>query len=152
MEALHKRMFDRTWTWAGQLRTTEKTIGVAPEEIAVRTRDLLDDGRYWLEHETFPPRESALRLHHRLVFVHLFPNGNGRHARLWADWILVRAGDALIDWGGNLGDAGGIRSAYVASLRAAGVALEDHETPRSVARNLGFLTDSFSRVRSTPAN
>jgi Fic-DOC domain mobile mystery protein B len=119
VKALHRRMFDRTWSWAGQFRTTEKTIGVAPEEIAVRARDLLDDGRYWLENGTFAAGESALRLHHRLVWVHLFPNGNGRHARLWANWILLRAGERPIDWGGDLENPSALRQAYIASLRAA---------------------------------
>ena len=116
---LYRRMFDRTWTWAGQFRTTEKTIGVAPEAISMRLRDLLDDGRYWLENGTYPPTECALRLHHRLVYVHLFPNGNGRHARLWANWILLRVGEPMIDWGGALGNADALRSAYIASLRSA---------------------------------
>lgn len=116
---LHERMFDRTWSWAGHFRTTEKTIGVAPEIIPVRLRDLLDDGRYWFENMTFPLEECALRLHHRLVFVHLFPNGNGRHARLWANWILLRAGEPGIDWGAGLGNAGAIRDRYISALKAA---------------------------------
>ena len=119
VKKLHKRMFDRTWSWAGHFRTTEKTIGVVPEEISVRLRDLLDDGRYWLQNGTFPAKECALRLHHRLVFVHLFPNGNGRHSRLWANWILLRAGKPVVDWGGSLGNAGALRREYIASLRAA---------------------------------
>ena len=119
VKKLHKRMFDRTWSWAGHLRTTEKTIGVAPEEISVRLQDLLDDGRYWLQNGTFPAKECALRLHHRLVFVHLFPNGNGRHARLWANWILLGAGKPVVDWGCSLANAGSLRSEYIASLKAA---------------------------------
>ena len=116
---LHERMFDRTWKWAGHFRLREKNIGVAPEQIPGRARDLLDDGRYWLENGTYAPRECALRLHHRLVLVHLFPNGNGRHARLWANWTLLRAGQPLVDWGRGLGNPGAIRSDYIASLRAA---------------------------------
>lgn len=116
---LHKRMFGKTWAWAGKFRTTEKTIGVAPEEISVRLRDLLDDGRYWIEHGTFSMHECALRLHHRLVFIHLFPNGNGRHARLWANWVLIKAGEPPITWGVGLDDAGAIRENYLAALRSA---------------------------------
>lgn len=116
---LHERMFDRTWSWAGRFRTTEKTIGVAPEHIAVRLRDVLEDGRYWLRRGTYPPRECALRLHHRVVYVHLFPNGNGRHARLWANWVLRWVGAPTIDWGAGLDDAGALRGRYIASLRAA---------------------------------
>lgn len=116
---LHARMFGRTWTWAGQFRTTEKTIGVAPEEIPVRLRDLLDDGRFWMDRRIFSPHECALRLHHRLVSIHAFPNGNGRHARLWANWVLIKAGEPPIAWGGGLDDAGSIRKRYIASLRDA---------------------------------
>jgi len=116
---LHERMFDRTWSWAGRFRRTEKTIGVVPWEIPVRLRNLLADGRYWFENGIFSPREGALRLHHRLVLVHLFPNGNGRHARLWANWVLRRAGEPRIDWGGDLDDAGAMRKRYISALRAA---------------------------------
>jgi Fic-DOC domain mobile mystery protein B len=117
---LHERMFDRTWAWAGRFRTTEKSLGVAPEHIAVHLRELLDNGRYGLEHGTFPPRECVLRLHHRMVFLQPFPDGNGRHARLWANWILRKEGEPAIHWGGgSLDRAGSLRSAYIASLRAA---------------------------------
>jgi len=87
---LHKRMFGSTWAWAGAFRTTEKNIGVDPAQIAVRLRDLLEDVRYWIEHNTYPVDEIALRFHHRLVVIHPFPNGNGRHARLMTDVLLKR--------------------------------------------------------------
>lgn len=77
---LHKRLFGKVWSWAGTFRTTEKNIGIDPRQIAVQLRILLDDARYWVEHKTYDPLEAALRLHHRLVYIHLFPNGNGRHA------------------------------------------------------------------------
>lgn len=117
---LHERMFDRSWAWAGRFRTTTKSLGVAPGAVPVQVQELLHDGRYWIEHETFPLRECALRLHHRLVLIHPFPNGNGRHARLWANWVLAKRGGARIDWGGgNLDRPGSLRTAYIASLRAA---------------------------------
>ncbi|MDQ6957340.1 MAG: mobile mystery protein B, partial [Mariprofundaceae bacterium] len=87
---LHKRLFGKIWKWAGTFRKTEKNIGVDPIQIAIQLRQLLDDARYWIEHETYPPMELAARFHHKLVLIHPFPNGNGRHARIMADAILTK--------------------------------------------------------------
>jgi Fic-DOC domain mobile mystery protein B len=96
---LHRRLFGDVWAWAGQFRRTGKNIGVDPNEIAVELRILLDDARYWAEHLTYSPLEAGARLHHRLVKIHLFPNGNGRHARIAADvYIADRFGHVPIDW------------------------------------------------------
>jgi Fic-DOC domain mobile mystery protein B len=117
---LHKRMFDRTWRWAGSFRKTERNLGVAPEQIAPQLRNLLDDARYWLEHTTYSLDECAARFHHRLVSIHCFANGNGRHARLMTDALLKGAGGAPFSWGrGDLVHTGDIRSHYLAALRAA---------------------------------
>jgi len=116
---LHRRMFSGTWKWAGTFRTSDKNIGVPKELIGEELKKLLDDGRYWIEHETFRPWETVLRLHHRMVWVHPFPNGNGRHARLWADLVARRAGASPIDWGGGLQDPGEVRDQYIAALQGA---------------------------------
>lgn len=117
---LHKRMFDRTWRWAGSFRTTERNLGVAPDQIALQLRNLLDDTRYWIEHRVYPVDEAAARFHHRLVSIHCFANGNGRHARLMTDVLLKGVGAAPFSWGsGDLVHAGDVRSDYLAALRAA---------------------------------
>ncbi|APO65750.1 hypothetical protein IE4872_CH00076 [Rhizobium gallicum] len=77
---LHKRMFGDVWKWAGTCRTMARNIGVDAYRIQPDIATLFDDVRYWVEHETYPPDEIAVRLHHRLVAIHPFPNGNGRHA------------------------------------------------------------------------
>ena len=59
---LHRRMFDETWKWAGRYRETEKQIGVLVHEIRNRIPVLLGDARYWLDHETYPPDEIAVRV------------------------------------------------------------------------------------------
>ena len=84
---LHKKLFGDVWSWAGSFRKTEKNIGCDPININVELRNLLDDARYWVEHSTYPPKELAARFHHRLVVIHLFSNGNGRHSRIMADAI-----------------------------------------------------------------
>jgi len=120
IRTLHKRMFGDVWEWAGTFRTTERNIGVGAYRIAVELAGLLSDIRYWIEHETFQPDEIAMRFHHRLVAIHPFPNGNGRHARLAADLLIEGLGGERFSWGGgSLGDVGELRARYVATLRLA---------------------------------
>lgn len=81
---LHGKMFDETWKWAGTYRLTEKNIGVPVHEIRERLVALFRNVRYWIENSTYSADETAVRFHHRLVLIHPFPNGNGRHARdIW---------------------------------------------------------------------
>jgi len=117
---LHRRMFDQTWKWAGIYRATEKNIGIAHYQIRDALGALLGDARYWLEHQTFPPDEIAVRLHHRLVSIHPFANGNGRHARLFAD-VLARIQDKpAFSWGGaDIVAHGDFRRRYIDALQAA---------------------------------
>lgn len=120
LKNLHKRMFGHVWRWAGQYRTTARNIGVDAYRIAPDLHQLLADVRYWIEHQTYPPDEIAVRFHHRLVFIHPFPNGNGRHSRLAADLLIAALGQPRFTWGrANLVEAQATRAAYVAALRAA---------------------------------
>ena len=122
VRTLHKRLFGQVWKWAGTFRKTEKNIGVDPVQIAIQLRQLLDDTRYWIAHETYPPVELAARYHHKLVLIHPFPNGNGRHARIMADAILTKLMDAPgIDWAGGykLEAMNERRDQYIVALRAA---------------------------------
>ncbi|MCM2471310.1 mobile mystery protein B [Agrobacterium vitis] len=120
MRMLHRRMFGEVWQWAGTYRTTERNIGIQAYRIPVELAALLDDARYWVEHETFAVDEIAIRFHHRLVAIHPFPNGNGRHARLAADLLVEKLGAEPFSWGsGSLGDVGELRTRYVAALQAA---------------------------------
>lgn len=120
LKALHKRMFGRVWRWAGQFRRTERNIGVATYRIGVDLGNLLNDCRYWIDHDTYSLDEIAARFHHRLVLIHPFPNGNGRHARMATDLLLVAQGQPRFSWGRlNLVNAGATRRAYVLALRAA---------------------------------
>ena len=117
---LHRRMFDQTWKWAGAYRSTEKNIGIAHYQIREALAALLGDARYWLEHQTYPADEAAVRFHHRLVWIHPFANGNGRHARVMADILVQRQGRPAFTWGGaSIVHAGEFRSRYIQALRAA---------------------------------
>lgn len=117
---LHRRMFGDVWRWAGKYRTTGRNIGVDAFRIAMDLRQLVDDARFWVEHQTYEPDELAVRFSHRLVAIHPFPNGNGRHSRLVADLLARQLGRPPFSWGrDNLIDAGETRARYVAALRAA---------------------------------
>jgi Fic-DOC domain mobile mystery protein B len=118
---LHQRMFDRVWKWAGRFRRTDKNIGIAKEGIGVALRDLCEDTKTQIEHGAYPPDEIACRFHHRLVSIHPFPNGNGRHARLLTDLLLEKVlHRPRFSWGGMHGiPEGDIRAEYLIALRSA---------------------------------
>ena len=118
---LHRRMFDKTWKWAGKFRTSDKNIGCDWTLVAVKLNQLFGNARYWVETETFPPDETAARFHHALVWIHPFPNGNGRHSRMMADALLKQLGQKAFAWGdgGNVVSAREVRARYLAALRAA---------------------------------
>jgi len=120
IKTLHKRMFGKVWGWAGTFRQTDRNIGIDWYRVPAELTAMLDDVRYWVKHQTFPPDEISIRFHHRLVAIHPFPNGNGRHARLMADLMIERLGGKPFSWGaGSLHNIGELRAAYVAALRAA---------------------------------
>ncbi len=120
LRELHARMFGATWRWAGTYRTTGKNIGIEPARIAVEVRDLAENTKAQLAGRTASLDEIAARFHHRLVWIHPFPNGNGRHARLLTDLLLAANGAEPFAWGeSDLERAGEARERYLAALRAA---------------------------------
>lgn len=117
---LHKKMFDQTWAWAGKFRKTNKKIGVDKFVIAIELKKLFVDIQYQLDHQSFKLDEIAARFHHRLVAIHPFPNGNGRHARIAADHLLCINNSKPFSWGGNnLVNPNDTRKKYIDALRKA---------------------------------
>ena len=117
---LHRKMFGDTWKWAGRIRATNKNRGVPFFEVRPRLRQLLGDAQYWSQEGVYSFDEFAMRVHHLLVRIHLFPNGNGRHARLLVDALTIKAGEPELTWGSvNLTEPGEARAAYLDALRAA---------------------------------
>ena len=118
---LHQKLFGAVWDWAGKYRQTEKNIGVDPIYIGIEVRNLLDDVKYWIKHQTYTREEFAARLHHRLVQIHPFVNGNGRHARIFTDAILEQEiSQQPINWSANKSiDDETHRQNYLKALRAA---------------------------------
>ena len=120
LDNLHDRMFRRVWRWAGKHRQSNKNLGIDAYRVPTELRQLVEDCRYWVDNDTYEPDEMATRFHHRLVCIHAYANGNGRHARLATDLLLVALGRKPFSWGRvNLVDAGETRNSYIAALRAA---------------------------------
>lgn len=118
---LHRRMYGDVWKWAGKLRTGNTNLGVDYFLIGAELRQLLEDARYWLAHQTYETGDLAVIFHHRLVKIHLFKNGNGRHARMCADMIAAKYKQRPLSWGGNfdLTEPDALRKRYILALQDA---------------------------------
>lgn len=118
---LHKRMYGDVWKWAGEFRTTQKNIGIPWPQIGIELKVLLDDAIFWIHNETFSPEETAIRFKHRLVSIHCFPNGNGRHSRLMADIIMesIFQKEPFPWHQSKMVDADKTRKEYIKALKAA---------------------------------
>lgn len=118
---LHRRMFNKTWKWAGTFRKSDKNIGCDWTLVAVKLNQLFGNAKFWVENETFASDELAARFHHALVWIHPFPNGNGRHSRMMADALLKQLGQSAFSWGGggSMVSANEVRARYLTALRAA---------------------------------
>jgi Fic-DOC domain mobile mystery protein B len=115
---IHKKMFGGVWAWAGTKRKTNKNIGVDKTQISIETKKLIDDCTFWIENNSFSHEEIVIRFSHRLVKIHLFPNGNGRHSRLVADIMISKVfNKPIFTWGGSdLTKNNSIRKAYMEAI------------------------------------
>ena len=115
---VHEKMFGEVWEWAGTKRKTNKNIGVDKHQITVEIKKLLEDCKYWIDNQTCQPDDISIRFSHRLVKIHIFPNGNGRHSRLIADILISNCfNEPVFSWGrSNLSKGGDIRKKYLEAL------------------------------------
>jgi Fic-DOC domain mobile mystery protein B len=121
IKLVHKKMLGNVWEWAGKFRRSEKNIGVEWIRIGVELKMLLDETKYWIENNTYSSDEIAIRFKHRLVNIHCFPNGNGKHSRLMADIIIESVfGKKVFTWNNsNLVKPDNVRKEYINSIRQA---------------------------------
>ncbi len=124
LRGLHQRMFGDVWRWAGKYRTSGKNIGIPVHQIATGINQLCADAHYWIENKSYSCDELGVRFHHRLVCIHAFPNGNGRHARLMTDILLRANGHEPFTWGSityssEIERESDVRTAYLKALREA---------------------------------
>lgn len=116
---LHRAMFEDVWDWAGRYRLRETNLGIDPNQIAPAVRGLVQDAKAWVELGTYEPDEASIRFHHRLVSIHPFPNGNGRHGRIAADYLVTALGQERFSWGSKPQDIELTRQVYRESLQQA---------------------------------
>lgn len=118
---IHKRMFGGVWAWAGEFRKTNKNLGIDRYQIPIALKVLCDDARFWIENGTYPPKEIAIRFKHRIVSIHCFPNGNGRHSRIMGDIIIEKLfKQTPFSWGaGDLSKSGDTRTTYLQAVKEA---------------------------------
>jgi Fic-DOC domain mobile mystery protein B len=121
LRRLHREMFGQSWRWAGQYRSSDKSIGADWRQIRMQVSALLADIAFQVEHRVDVVDLIAIRFHHRLVSIHPFPNGNGRHGRLIADVLIEQLGAPRFSWGGSssLVKASALRQQYIAALQRA---------------------------------
>lgn len=118
---LHTKMYGDVWKWAGEFRKTDKNIGIKWTQIGIELKNLIDDTKYWLENKTYSSEEIAIRFKHRIVAIHCFPNGNGRHSRMMADIIIESIfGKEIFSWHkSNMVRADKTRKEYIIALKEA---------------------------------
>lgn len=121
IKLLHKRMFNEVWKWAGTFRNTNKNLGIDRFQIGTELKKLLDDTNFWISSETYEPDEIAIRFKHRIVSIHCFANGNGRHSRLIADVIINHIfAKPVYRWGNStLVNSDRLRHSYLTAIRLA---------------------------------
>lgn len=123
IKSLHNRMYGEVWKWAGKFRQSEKNIGITSWKISTELNVLIEDAKFWIENRTYSEDEIAIRFKHRIVSIHCFANGNGRHSRFMADLIAEKVFNRnIFTWGKlsykftNETDA---RSKYLSALKKA---------------------------------
>ncbi|GIL23954.1 MAG: cell division protein Fic [Bacteroidota bacterium] len=122
VKLVHKKMYGDVWAWAGEFRKANKNIGVDRYQVVIELRKLIGDCSYWIDHGTYPPDEIAVRFKHRIVSIHCFSNGNGRHSRLMGDLIIEKIfGESVFTWGANadLTKTGDTRKEYLDAVKTA---------------------------------
>ena len=121
LRRLHREMFGQTWRWAGTFRRTDKSIGTDWRQIRMQLPALLADIEHQIKQQAAGADRIAVGFHHRLVAIHPFPNGNGRHARLMADVLIEELGQSRFSWGGSMSlvDSTALRSRYITALQQA---------------------------------
>lgn len=118
---IHQDMFKNVWRWAGKKRTTNKNIGIDKTQIDAQMKVVIDDLSYWIE-DKMNEIEISARLHHRLVYIHPFNNGNGRWARFIVNLFLIDKVESFLDIPEQeLLHSNDLRQKYISALKDADV-------------------------------
>ena len=117
LQQLHIDMFGNVWSWAGDFRTTQTSIGIEAVNIRQALYRLMDDLRFWETEWDY--KDTATRLHYSLVKIHPFLNGNGRCGRLFTDLWLLSQDKEMLEWGSDdINVENETRKKYISALQA----------------------------------
>lgn len=119
VQELHRQMFGDVWTWAGTFRRADLNIGIRWFEITESVKQLVDNFARRLE-VAGEPDDECVDLHHQIVRIHPFVNGNGHHGRAIADAAALALGQPPFTWGrASIVTGADTRQAYLTALRRA---------------------------------
>lgn len=118
---LHVKLFGDVWKWAGKFRTAEVNISkYRSYDVGPQLVNFFEDAKLWIDSGKMSWDEIAAEMHHRLVSIHPFPNGNGRTTRIYTEYVLRRNGRPVPSWKASLaGDPSLRRNTYIKALRSA---------------------------------
>lgn len=118
---LHQNLFGDVWKWAGSTRTRELSIGCDPLQVRVNLGNFLEDAKLWIQYGHYSNLELCARIQHKLVEIHPFPNGNGRHSRIFTDVVRIfLLEEPPLKWAkGDLANVSDERRAYISCLKEA---------------------------------
>ena len=132
---LHQEILGSIWSWAGEIRTTQKNIGVSANIVTAELGVIAIESEKRHSETGDLVIATAAEFHHRAVWVHPFEDGNGRWARLLANIWLMQHDQPVIIWpASDLRDTESpIRGEYIAAMKHADL------------RNYGPLIDLHKR-------
>ena len=118
---LHEKLFSDVWKWAGKFRTMEVNISkYRSYDVGPQLINCFEDVKLWMTGGKMSWDEIAAELHHRLVCIHPFPNGNGRTTRIYTEYVLKRNEQPIPSWKASLSNDPALRrKTYILALQAA---------------------------------
>jgi Fic-DOC domain mobile mystery protein B len=139
---LHREILGSIWSWAGEIRTTQKNIGVSANIVTAELGVIAIESEKRHSETGDLVIATAAEFHHRAVWVHPFEDGNGRWARLLANIWLMQHDQPVIIWpASDLRDTESpIRGEYIAAMKHADL------------RNYGPLIDLHKRFSDSQEN
>lgn len=118
---LHEKLFGDVWKWAGTFRKVEVNLSkIKYYDVGPQLKMFFEDAKLWIEGGRMSWDEISAEMHHRLIAIHPFPNGNGRTTRIYTEYVQKRNKQAVTSWKASLNhDPKERRRVYIKSLQQA---------------------------------
>lgn len=118
---LHEKLFCDVWEWAGKFRTVEVNISkYRSYDVGPQLKNFFEDLKLWMTSGKMNWDEISAEMHHRLVTIHPFVNGNGRTTRIYTEYVQKRNNQTPTNWKASMADRPKERrDLYIKALRSA---------------------------------